>query len=75
MKDVKVIDLETLDIKKAIFDETIFILHEHRQAQNGYAESGGELRCMCRPLKTITSKTLREMLSNIHEYKAIKIEL
>lgn len=75
MKGIKVIDLENLDLKEALFDETIFILHEHRQAQSGYEDVGGELRCTCRPLKGMSSLTLRKMLSNITEYKAIKIEL
>lgn len=75
MKGVQIVDLRTLDLKEALFDETIFVLHDHRQAQIGYEDVGGELRCSCRPIKGMTAKALREMLENIDDYKAIKLEL
>ena len=71
MRGIEIIDLKSLNFKEALFDETIFILKDHRQAQNGYPK--GELRCSCRPLYMMTSKTLREVLDNIDECVAIKI--
>lgn len=72
MKGIEVINIKELNITEALFDETIFILRDHRQAQNGYPN--GELRCSCRPIATMTAKALRDLIDNLDECVAIKIK-
>ena len=74
MKDIKILDLNTLDLKTALLDETIFVLHERRQRRVNHPDEE-ELRCSCVSLKTMPSEMMRDMCKNIDEYKVIKIEL
>ena len=71
MRGIEIIDAKTLNLKEALSDETIFILKDHRQAQNGHPN--GELRCSCRPVCTMTAKALRDFFDNIDDCVAIRI--
>ncbi len=74
MKAITILDLRTINLMEALQDETIFILKERRQKRVNHPDEI-ELRCSCVQLRTMNSQDLRNMVDNISEYQAIKLEL
>ena len=74
MKGITILDLRTMNLMEALQDETIFILKDRRQKRAHYPDEM-ELRCSCVQLRTMSSQDLRDMVDNIDEYQAIKLEL
>lgn len=74
MKGIEILDLNKLDLKTALLDETIFVLHERRQRRVNHPDEE-ELRCSCVALRTMPSEMMRDMCKNLDEYKVIKLIL
>lgn len=74
MKGIEILNLNKLDLKTALLDETIFVLHERRQGRVNHPDEK-ELRCSCVALRTMPSEMMRDMCKNIDEYKVIKLIL
>lgn len=74
MKGITILDLRTMNLMEALQDETIFILKDRRQRRAHHPDET-ELRCSCVQLRTMNSQDLRDMVDNISEYQAIKLEL
>lgn len=74
MKGITILNLRTMNLMEALQDETIFILKDRRQRRAHHPDET-ELRCSCVQLRTMSSQDLRDMVDNISEYQAIKLEL
>ena len=74
MKGITILDLNAMNLREALKDETIFILKDRRQKRAHHPDET-ELRCSCVQLRTMSSQDLRDMVDNIDEYQAIKLEL
>lgn len=90
MKIKEILDPETLNFREALNDPYIFALNchyqdkncqENRKAFNEASKNGTaippmiqELRCSCRPVMSMTAKSLRELFDNPDEFVLIRIE-
>ena len=74
MKGITILDLNAMNFREALQDETIFILKDRRQKRAHHPDET-ELRCSCVQMRTMSSQDLRDMVDNIDEYQAIKLEL
>lgn len=82
MKIKEILDPETLNFKEALNDPYIFAINCHYQAKShgDYDKETGlalehELRCSCRPVMSMTAKSLREIFNNPDDFVLIRIEL
>lgn len=78
MKIKEILDPETLNIREALNDPYIFALSCHYQDKSYKAtgkELEQELRCSCRPVMSMTAKSLREIFSKPNDFVLIRIEL
>lgn len=81
MKIKEILDPETLNFREALNDPYIFALSCHHQDKS-YCdhdkETGKaleqELRCSCRPIVSMTAKSLREIFSKPNDFVLIRIE-